>query len=260
MSDWSETLEKLSTLKTLDKTCQVFGARGHRYTLGPKCTEAELATWEATNKAQLPPELRSFLAECGNGGAGPFLGMKPLEKMRVYAPDKPYIGDAALLALAKNGYDAEDDACDYYYEEDTLWDVPDTDLSGLITVIGYGGGSDICLVTAGPNIGTAVFRSSDYGLMDGGSLKTYFKDWLDTELAYFETIEALLQACDSAEDLDIEFDREHASPSGRDYMVSFLGIEKPANLFGDDESRHHGAVQFPWYEEQFTAHKRKRDA
>jgi hypothetical protein len=47
----------------------------HRYRLGPPVPGRELAAFEAAHRVTLPAEYRAFLAEVGNGGAGPGHGL-----------------------------------------------------------------------------------------------------------------------------------------------------------------------------------------
>ncbi|WP_406346258.1 SMI1/KNR4 family protein [Streptomyces sp. NBC_00648] len=55
-----------------------FGADTHRYELTPPLPEAEIRAFEEAHGADLPVEYRSFVAEVGNGLAGPGHGLMPL--------------------------------------------------------------------------------------------------------------------------------------------------------------------------------------
>ena len=70
--------EKFQRLAALDRHRQVFGAHHHDYRLGPPCPEDELRSWEVATGLRLPPDYRRFLAEVGNGGAGPYYGWAEL--------------------------------------------------------------------------------------------------------------------------------------------------------------------------------------
>lgn len=58
---------------------RVFGAKLHRFALNPPMPEHEIAAFEARHGMTFPSEYRWFLANLGNGGAGPFYGMGQLK-------------------------------------------------------------------------------------------------------------------------------------------------------------------------------------
>ena len=68
----------LRKLRDADRKFRVFGSERHRYRVGQKLTESELAAFELTNGIWLPTDYRRFLSMVGNGGAGPFYGLEPL--------------------------------------------------------------------------------------------------------------------------------------------------------------------------------------
>ncbi|MFD6426348.1 SMI1/KNR4 family protein [Streptomyces sp. NPDC060198] len=55
-----------------------FGARTHRYAIEPRLTETEIRAFEEFHGIALPAEYRSFVAEVGDGPAGPAHGLMPL--------------------------------------------------------------------------------------------------------------------------------------------------------------------------------------
>jgi hypothetical protein len=57
-----------------------FGAAQHRYELRPPLSEARLLEIEAASGCRLPPDYRDFLLELGDGGAGPYYGLVPLDQ------------------------------------------------------------------------------------------------------------------------------------------------------------------------------------
>jgi hypothetical protein len=72
-------VEKLAALRAKDVELTVFGACSHRYEVNPPLTEAEVQLAEKKYRCSLPKDYRSFLTTVGNGGAGPFYGLFPLE-------------------------------------------------------------------------------------------------------------------------------------------------------------------------------------
>lgn len=71
-------LEKLQQVR--EQNPKDLGAETHRYELNPPIQEQELLDFEAEHGVQLPEEYRDFLLYAGNGGAGPYYGIYPLEK------------------------------------------------------------------------------------------------------------------------------------------------------------------------------------
>lgn len=81
MSSWIHRITvKLAHLREADKNHTVFGASKHQYRLNPCLTEAEIQAFEQHHRITLPEDYRAFLLTVGNGGAGPYYGLFPLEK------------------------------------------------------------------------------------------------------------------------------------------------------------------------------------
>ncbi|MBY8878976.1 SMI1/KNR4 family protein [Actinacidiphila acidipaludis] len=64
-----------------------FGADTHQYALRPRLPEAEIRGFEESHGIALPREYRSFVAEVGDGPAGPEHGLMPLTTARPEAGD-----------------------------------------------------------------------------------------------------------------------------------------------------------------------------
>lgn len=254
---WDEIKAKIHRLSKLDKTRQAFGARHHKYLFGNNLTAQQISDWEEESGVKLPTVLKGYFLECGNGGAGPYYGMKRLQDLRLYKPNAPFLNADQLRALAKERYNPEDEDSDYFYENESSWEVAQSDYQGLIAIIGYGNGDQICLVTNGKKTGQIFLKTMPNGLSEIGSLQADFHRWLDHELSLFETVIALIDQCSSATELSKICVEKHNFYGARDYMVSYLGIAKPASLFGENEKRYHGALQFPWYDKQFPRKKKK---
>lgn len=76
--------EAVAALAAADPAHRRFGAAQHRYALGPAMTEAALVAVEADLGA-LPEDLRAFVLEVGDGGAGPGYGLVPVARAAPYA-------------------------------------------------------------------------------------------------------------------------------------------------------------------------------
>ncbi|MEG5040497.1 MULTISPECIES: SMI1/KNR4 family protein [unclassified Microcoleus] len=89
--DIKELAQLLGRLRHTDKNFCVFGTNSHQYKLGPTLSEAELQSFEQKHQVKLPEDYRLFLKEIGNGGAGPFYGLEPLEEAAQYRDlSKPF--------------------------------------------------------------------------------------------------------------------------------------------------------------------------
>jgi hypothetical protein len=78
--DRLETIkQKLERLKSLDREHAIFGSEAHKYILKPRLSEDAIAQFEQEHEVALPAEYRAFLLHIGNGGAGPYYGLRSLQ-------------------------------------------------------------------------------------------------------------------------------------------------------------------------------------
>ncbi|MCE9579790.1 MAG: SMI1/KNR4 family protein [Deltaproteobacteria bacterium] len=88
----------IAELAARDPEAQRFGARHHRYRAGRPITEARIAAIEAEANVRLPDDYRQHLLALGDGGAGPYYGLLPLDHpiQRALLPGVfPYVHGAA---------------------------------------------------------------------------------------------------------------------------------------------------------------------
>ena len=71
--------EKLLKLRKLDNTFEVFGASTHEYRFNPYIPIGQLNLFEQKYKITLPQDYKAFISQIGNGGAGPYYGIYPLQ-------------------------------------------------------------------------------------------------------------------------------------------------------------------------------------
>lgn len=74
-----EIILKLKELSQKDKGLNVFGSASHEYALNDPISEERLEQLEDKYSCNFPLDYRSFLTVVGNGGAGPFYGVFPIE-------------------------------------------------------------------------------------------------------------------------------------------------------------------------------------
>src|SRR5215218_4625213 len=79
MDRTSRIQQKLTRLRSIDREQRIFGADYHQYELAPPTSEQQIRLFESTHGIELPEDYRAFLTEIGNGGAGPYYGLLPLD-------------------------------------------------------------------------------------------------------------------------------------------------------------------------------------
>lgn len=104
---------KLDQARKVDPEFREYGARIHRYELGPPLTERDVAEFEEANGVSLPGCYRAFLTQVGNGSpvAGHVLvspeGIYPLTEEEIAAYERNHRvsvdpADRAYLARVRN--------------------------------------------------------------------------------------------------------------------------------------------------------------
>jgi hypothetical protein len=77
VTDWlPPLLAKLDRLRAADPAYLVTGASEHRYRFGPRASDVWLTYCEQQYGIRLPEQFRRFLLEVGNGGCGPWHGLR----------------------------------------------------------------------------------------------------------------------------------------------------------------------------------------
>jgi hypothetical protein len=240
---WEEIFTKINRLIELDKQHQVFGAGRHGYRLWYEVPEETVASMERRLGVVLPHELRKFYLDWGDGVLGPHYGLRQIEDLEGYRAGEAYTDAATLRARARETGYASD--ADKYFEIDR------GELTGLIAIIDEGCGTEMCLVTNGPRVGEVVSVSAEGCVHETGrTLIQTYEQWLDRELAKFETVRNLMDSGASLDEINQEFREKFESYDAEDIVVSIADVKKPAALFGSGGSKiYHGATQTPWYEQ-----------
>jgi len=240
---WDEIRNKIRELHAVDRQLQAFGAHAHGYELRTRLRSSDIRKTEARIGVALPEALRQFYLDLGNGVAGPFYGLEPAEKLEAYRPNDPYPGVAALkeIAAAEDGLSADHPG---YFE------VSHEALAGLLTVIHEGCGHETCLIVTGDHVGRIVHVSCDGYVEDTtDTLVDLYSRWLDRELERFAAVREMMLAGLSRVEIYDAMSTRYDDYDANDRIVSIADIPKPESLFGrGGRGRHHGAVQFPWYD------------
>jgi hypothetical protein len=100
VSAWLATVaEAVDALAAADPARRRFGARHHAYALAPPLAADALAALEARLGATLPEDHRAFVAGLSAGGAGPYLGLVPVERAAALVVRAPRAGGPWQRAL-----------------------------------------------------------------------------------------------------------------------------------------------------------------
>lgn len=169
--DIKELAELLGLLRQADKNFRVFGTNSHQYKLGPTLAEAELQSFEQKHQVKLPEDYRLFLKEIGNGGAGPFYGLEPLEEAAQYRDlSKPF-----PFTKATDSY--SDEELDKWGDRD--------EYPGLLEFCHQGCAIYCYLVVNGPAYSTIWVGREDFYPMEL-SCGRWYRCWVEKALRTLE--------------------------------------------------------------------------
>ncbi|MEV0375246.1 SMI1/KNR4 family protein [Streptomyces sp. NPDC050636] len=95
MESWDEggVRARIREMAARDPGRDRFGADTHRYELAPALPETEIRAFEEAHGVDLPTEYRSFVAQVGDGPAGPGHGLMPLTTPRPEAGEEWAVDD-----------------------------------------------------------------------------------------------------------------------------------------------------------------------
>jgi len=169
-------------LRCLDTRRVVFGSSCHAYRFHPPIGMQQAEAWQRAHKVSLPVPYRRFITELGNGGAGPYYGIMPLE---LEAPHllQPF-PDAQPFQLPAT---------------DEAWE---SVIPGAITIAECGCGTFMLLVVRGEAAGQvwvdARCETGIWPITDKQSTPMTFDTWwlseMGAHLQRFEKILALMKA------------------------------------------------------------------
>jgi hypothetical protein len=204
--DATRILDALASLSS--KNAKVFGANGHSFRLAPALPEASVNEFERVHGVSLPSDFRQFLIHVGNGGAGPFYGLFPLDKIDgpfgfeawpdgligILSEPFPIVDDWNDLSGMPTRELADRDKSEYYRQ----YEVFDTNywraslVNGAIPICDEGCALRVLLVVTGREAGFLwEDRRSEYGglkrlrLADGSpaTFARCYEEWLNSCLA-----------------------------------------------------------------------------
>lgn len=206
MKSISEIKDKLNELKILDKKFEIFGAASHEYEFNEPIPIEKLNQFEEKYGIELPKDYKSFLSEIGNGGAGPFYGIYPLQRdlgranpenkfefLKFNFPHKKAWNwsDKIFDKFDEFHETEEDEIIDFF--DDVYWEqyFKDELTYGSIYITEYGCALRFLLVITGAEKGKIWFdqRADRNGLnpitnKNGNKLdfSDWYVNWLDTSI------------------------------------------------------------------------------
>jgi hypothetical protein len=199
-------------LAELDQRRVVFGAGRHQYAFASPLPESAIVSFEQRCAVVLPAPYRAFLTQLGNGGAGPYYGILPLNlESNAAARPWPHVDKRQLTNDAD--YDAE--------------------LDGMVRLVEYGCGIELALVVKGPAAGQ-VFWDARY---EGGigpahdrqkqpmHFDAFWLDGMGRLLERFERIAALMAARTPHEEIHTQMDPAHLQLEVDETMASLMNLE-----------------------------------
>lgn len=173
----------IDRLRDLDKRHAVFGSRHHAYRFNAPMSPRQVEEFEAAHGVLLPTAYRRFVTELGNGGAGPYYGVRTLE------PKLPEL----LLPFPFN------EATTLPDDDEAAWEAP---ISGAIEFAEYGCGISFLLVVRGELAGQvwvdARYETGIYPASDDPTKPMTFEAWwlgvMRKHLYRFERVLAFMEA------------------------------------------------------------------
>lgn len=169
-------LQKLAQARSRNLEC--FGSHSHGFRLNVPISESELQAFETSHKIRLPEDYRTFLTHAGNGGAGPYYGIFPLDKWDDFAdwfrdgdlPDNFLALPCPLhpkLKLTENWEDSFDESTPY---------------QGTLSLGSQGCSYGMQLIVSGAAVGRVVYVDVDGQkpyICNEPDFLSWYERWLD---------------------------------------------------------------------------------
>jgi HEAT repeat protein len=176
-------LDKLAAVRQRQLSC--FGSDSHRFHLNPPISEEELSRFETVQGIELPVGYRGFLLHAGNGGAGPYYGVFPLDKWDDFAGWVLHDVPADFLARPSPLRPGGNPGLDMDSDADEL-----AAYQGTLSIGSQGCTYAMQLIVSGPCRGRVAYVDADgqapFVTRDDDFL-SWYERWLDELLNGYET-------------------------------------------------------------------------
>ncbi|GAA4875949.1 hypothetical protein GCM10023310_64570 [Paenibacillus vulneris] len=229
---------KLEKALHKDANFSVFGASSHKYRVYNKLTAKELEDWQAANRVTLPKPYAQFLTKVGNGGAGPYYGMYPIEKAASYTDSNALAAKCVLHpGMTKEEWNhlvdpliSDEDISDPEYDA-----ARSRVMGGMLCIGTQGCEYDMYLVLEGEYRGKIVYTSDFYPdhpffFVYEDSFLDWYERWLDEIILDYDITwfgskmpgdeNALIQVYQNATDEEIQL-------KALDGMFKFKNVSQP---------------------------------
>ncbi|MCW1884662.1 SMI1/KNR4 family protein [Luteolibacter flavescens] len=241
-SDILEAKKLIDRLRAADPEFLVFGARSHRYEIGPPLSEPELSSFEERYGITLPEDFRLYLSLVGNGneskpgpratphrtaGAGPGYGIHTLSET--------VIGDQTCVPFP------------YSQEVEVPIDEAGDDVPGALEICTLGCGSHVNLIVAGSEFGK-VWKGNEYLHFSPTHLNfaSWITEWAEGALSLLakrELVQKLSLGMTKAQVVDVIGGEWTVRKSGRWWF--FEGPTIPARIALSEENGVVSSID-PW--------------
>jgi hypothetical protein len=209
-------------LRHLDRRRVVFGAGRHGYRFNACLSLQQVEAFESSHGIVLPTPYRRFLTELGNGGAGPYYGILPLE-LNLPELHQPFPFKEPYLV------EEEDD-------EDSNMEVWEGEIPGSITIAEYGCGTYFLLIVQGELAGEIWVDARDetgiFPVSNHSNLPITFDAWwlrmMQRHLEQFQQVLALMEAETNHEEIHRRLD-SHISQLDVDNMMLSIMDQDPTS-------------------------------
>ena len=160
------------------KLLNCFGSESHGFRLNKPLDEHALKLFEMEQNIKLPPGFRTFLKMAGNGGAGPYYGIYPLDKSDDFVGWAIDDAPSNLASLPSPLHPA--------MQRDDDWETQFADnvspYQGLISIGSQGCSYEIGLIVTGEYVGRVVYLDAEgqapYVVREPDFL-SWYERWLD---------------------------------------------------------------------------------
>ena len=196
---------KIGQLAWLDKNLSLFGSNKHKYLLNKTISIHTIRQFEQKHKITLPTEYVEFLTKIGNGGAGPFYGLEPLENAlfddlhykrpdSLLDPSKPFVHTDPWNLEFRPTVDVEDNEEEYYKQKTEFEEnyFNPSFRNGAIAIYDYGCAVSLNLVVNGQEFGhiwtddrgndQGIYPSYELGNKNKITFLNWYELWLDNSL------------------------------------------------------------------------------
>lgn len=197
---WEDVTVRVWELKRLDVDRLLYAGENHNYEFAPRLSIQELVEEEQRLGFRLPFELAYVYTTVGNGGVGPYDGLRRAQTLSRWSP----------LAEVLERYGEEEDTATKVEAKVRGWftDIGvDLNVSSLVCIFDrvYDGGClhETFIVCGGPSDGALI--GWDHGVSepyrDPGNLGELYLRWLNREIDLFRLLRKMALASDDIEEI-----------------------------------------------------------